>query len=293
MFLTAVRPVDDANQVPSFLPGGRPAVVLVHGVLGGPAELRSIGAALNRDGWTVQGVRLPGFGPEFERLAERRHLECVAAVRTALIAFQREPVLMLDLSFSMGGASALQFAAEAWSDALVLRAPLARFSAHWQGAALPAARLDMRRFRPFRRADHADPRIGRRFDCLSTGIDPDAPDPRRSRRGLRLPTSLRGQRHRVGRRADRLAPRADMRTMVVQRVQDTVVRPEQTRRLLQRLAAPIRYVEVTAGDDLPDARQAAWQEVEAAIHDFAAAAGAGTKPGSSALAIPVPLCHNC
>lgn len=45
-----------------FMPGGADGVLLIHGFTGSPSEMRLFGEALNRAGFTVFAVRLPGHG---------------------------------------------------------------------------------------------------------------------------------------------------------------------------------------------------------------------------------------
>ena len=54
----------DPRHAPFTLEGGQPAAVLVHGFPGTALEMRQVGESLNRAGWTVRGLCLPGFGPE-------------------------------------------------------------------------------------------------------------------------------------------------------------------------------------------------------------------------------------
>ena len=51
-----------------FFAGGRDAILLVHGFTGAPAEMRMMGEALNKEGYTVLGIRLAGHGTSAEDL---------------------------------------------------------------------------------------------------------------------------------------------------------------------------------------------------------------------------------
>jgi esterase/lipase len=57
--------------------GNGPAALLVHGFPGTPAEMRPLAESLHAQGWTTQGVLLPGFGPDFPSLMERHPQEWV------------------------------------------------------------------------------------------------------------------------------------------------------------------------------------------------------------------------
>ena len=56
------------DHEPFFFEGGTPAAVLIHGFPGTPLEMRPLGRELQEAGWTVHGIRLPGFGPELDQL---------------------------------------------------------------------------------------------------------------------------------------------------------------------------------------------------------------------------------
>lgn len=51
-----------------ILPGGRDGVLLVHGFTGAPAEMRLFGEYLNKEGFSVLGIRLAGHGTSAEDL---------------------------------------------------------------------------------------------------------------------------------------------------------------------------------------------------------------------------------
>ena len=50
------------NAWPFFLEGGEHAVLLTHGFTGTPAHMRPLGEYLHAQGFTVQGILLPGHG---------------------------------------------------------------------------------------------------------------------------------------------------------------------------------------------------------------------------------------
>ena len=65
---------------PFYLAGGETAVLLVHGFTGSPSEMRLYGEALNRAGFTVLALRLPGHGtsPEdMERTTAENWMDAV------------------------------------------------------------------------------------------------------------------------------------------------------------------------------------------------------------------------
>lgn len=103
------------NEPYLFLSTGsrKMGIVLVHGLLASPAELRSFGDTLRKHGYPVMGVRLAGHGTSPWDLHDRNWKDWLASVRDAcriLSAFVDEICLV---GFSLGGVLALRFAAEA------------------------------------------------------------------------------------------------------------------------------------------------------------------------------------
>ncbi len=87
-------------------------VVLVHGFLSSPAEVRPFAEVLTAAGYPVVGVRLSGHGTSPYDLRERSWSQWLASVRrgyNVLTAFAEEIYLV---GFSTGGALSLLFAAE-------------------------------------------------------------------------------------------------------------------------------------------------------------------------------------
>ena len=87
-------------------------VVLVHGLPASPAELKTFGERLEKQGYPVIGVRLAGHGTSPWDLKERSWPEWVKSVRRSydiLLAFCDQICLV---GFSTGGVASLVFAAE-------------------------------------------------------------------------------------------------------------------------------------------------------------------------------------
>jgi pimeloyl-ACP methyl ester carboxylesterase len=58
-------------------------------------------------------------------------------------------------------------------------------------------------------------------------------------------------------------------TLVIQGLQDPIVPPHRTQRLIRRLGNMARYYEVEGGHDLVDPQGAAWSQVKMHVRDFA------------------------
>jgi len=249
--------------------GGQPAALLVHGFPGTPAELRPLGESLHQANWTVEGLLLPGFGADIETLFERQASEWVTAVEQTLINLQRKHNPVLLIGYSMGAALTVQVAKTCPPTALVLLAPFWQVAPWWQRLIGLVLKPFFRQVRPFKKADFADPKVRRGMSNLFSSVDLDDTEVQQALRELAVPVSVFEHLFSVGQAAHRLAPEVAMPTLVVQGIEDEVVSPGKTRRLLQRLAGPLQYVEVSAGHDLVKPDQPGWAQVQKAVLAFA------------------------
>ena len=256
--------------------GGQPAAVLIHGFPGTPAELRPLGRSLHQAGWTVHGPLLPGFGPEIETLPQRQASEWIEAVRQAVAALQsrHDPVILI--GYSMGAALAMQAAVAQPPSGLVLVAPFQRIGTRWQQVVGFFMKPFLRYMRPFKKADFSDPEVREGFSKFFGGVDLDDPEIQHYLRELTVPVSLLEQIQRVGLTASRSAREIIQPVLVLQGTQDEVVNPRGTRKLMQRLAGPIQYIELAGGHDLLDPDRPTWPQVEHVVLNFA---GSFTKSG--------------
>jgi len=257
----------------SFLwQGGKPAVLLVHGFPGTPAEMRSLAEVLHSAGWTVQGLLLPGFGPEISDLGEYKYEDWLAAVEGALRRLGQDHAPVLLVGYSMGGALAVAAAARHAPDGLVLLAPFWRRGSSLQrvigkvlGPFLP------RYWRPLKTADLSDPEVRELFANLMPGLDLDDPDVQSELRRFSVPLSLLEQVDRAGRAGYREARYVGSPTLIVQGAADSLVKPEYTERLRRRFPCVPSYVVLDAGHDLIHPTQGEWAALVQAVRDFAAA----------------------
>jgi carboxylesterase len=268
-----VRPLQlfqEPEHQPFVWEGGLPAALLAHGFPGTPSEMRPLGASLHEAGWTVQGLLLPGFGPQIQTLSERRYAEWVTAVREALVALQGQHAPVLLVGYSLGAALALQVAAARPPSGLILLAPFLRMAENpVQRILWPILKRIFPRVRPFAKIDLSDPQVRASVIKFMPGVDLEDADVQQQIRAFTVPTSLLDQLRDAGRAAYRLAAQVDVPTLVVQGTQDEVARPRHTRRLLRRLPGPVRAHEVTGGHDLLKPDQLAWFQVERTVLDFA------------------------
>ena len=88
------------------------AVLLIHGFLAGPAEMRSLGERLHSQGYHVLGVRLKGHGTSPWDLHERNWEEWLGSVKRGYDIIKAFSETVHIIGFSTGGLLALLFAAK-------------------------------------------------------------------------------------------------------------------------------------------------------------------------------------
>lgn len=102
------------------LPGARArgGVLLLHGMSDSPYSLRALGERLNREGYWVVGLRLPGHGTAPSGLKHVRWEDMAAAVRLAMAHLRTRvgdaPTHII--GYSSGGALAVDFTLDAMDD---------------------------------------------------------------------------------------------------------------------------------------------------------------------------------
>jgi carboxylesterase len=119
-----------------YLPGvGAECVVMVHGYTGTPGELRLLGDYLNKLGFGVIGVRLPGHGTTVEDLKKTTfndwYEEVVKNVSQARTAARHVSII----GTSMGAAVVLKVAANLpVHKTIVMSTPIKTYNKHYQYA---------------------------------------------------------------------------------------------------------------------------------------------------------------
>jgi carboxylesterase len=255
---------------PYLWPGGAAAALLLHGFPGTPAETRPLGQLLHDAGWTVEGLLLPGFGTEIERLGEYRYGDWVRATVQALRRLQARHRPILLAGFSMGAAVATIAAANAQPDGLALLAP---FSGQVGpiGAIMPVLRRLIPTVKPFRlfKPDFSNPEVRKGMTTFLPGIDLADPNMQRQILDLTIPLSIIDEVRMVGEGARQAAGAVDAATLIIQGADDKVVAPKASRQLVYAFAQPARYVEIAAAHDLLDASGPGWPDVAEALLAFA------------------------
>jgi carboxylesterase len=250
----------------SFVLGrSKKRALLVHGFPGTPAELLTLAEFLVTQGFEVHGPLLPGFGTEIAALGKTRWQAWVAAAQHAWETLQEGAEVAVLVGFSMGGAVAVNVAANVAAqtrpDQLVLIAPFWRL-ADPRARFLPVARYVLPELKPFGSADFSTAVVRAQFARLEPTLDLDDPVVQRTlREEVVLPTSSLVEVQRLGGSAYRAAPGVTSPTLLLQGRDDTTVYPADTRRLALRLGGPVTLIELPAGHQLIEPRGAGHREL--------------------------------
>lgn len=92
------------------------SVLLIHGLLASPAELRDYGKYLAKQGYTVLGIRLKGHGTSPYALREQSWEDWYGCVRRGFDILKEHCQNIFIVGFSTGGALALKLAAEQYPE---------------------------------------------------------------------------------------------------------------------------------------------------------------------------------
>ena len=272
----------DPVHQPFFLGGGGAAALLVHGFPGTPAEMRPLAEALHREGWSVQGILLPGFGSQFAEILQRGYPDWLAAVEQALQTLKQKYSPVLLIGYSLGGALSLAAAAQNEPDGLVLLSPFWRLGTTLQRVVGMVLRPFLPRyFRPLQKADLGDPKLQQSLENFFPDVDMRDPEVQDWLRSLQVPISVIDQLLKTGRQGFRSARSVGVPSLVVQGAEDELVRPGKTQMLVQRLTAPrpgsgsgdghggiTRYLEIPGGHNIIDKDEAGWDRLEQALIEF-------------------------
>lgn len=259
---------DDEHQ-PFFWQGGQPAVLLIHGFMGTPAEMRPLASELHQANWTVQGLLLPGFGQQIDTLFDRRYRDWLEATHAALAKLQEKHRPVLLIGYSMGAAVALNVAADTSPDKLILLAPFLRIGNTVHHLIWQVVRRLLPYPKPFRKANFSDARISEFFGGLIPELDLEDPKVQEDLRQLSVPARFVDQVIGVGWTAEKVAKRIQTPTLIIQGTQDQAVKPAMTRQLLQKLPGPIAYLELETDHDLVKSTNPSFQQVAQTILTFA------------------------
>lgn len=274
----------DPVHQPFFLAGGTAAALLVHGFPGTPAEMRPLAETLHEQGWTVQGILLPGFGSQFAEILERGYSDWLEAIEQAMQTLKQKYSPVLLIGYSLGGALSLGVSARFQPDGLVLLAPFWRLGTPLQRLIGVVLRPFLPRyFRPLQKADFTDPNLRQSLQDFFPDIDLKDTEVQTWLRNLQVPISVIDQIMKTGKQAYRSARSIGIPALVVQGAEDELVRPQNTQILVERLAAGdgaavnrgprqpgggLRYLEIPGGHNIIDRDKQSWERLEKALNEF-------------------------
>jgi len=92
-----------AGSEPFDFPGGDHGCLIVHGFTGTPVEVRPLGEALHRRGYTVIGVRLAGHGTSPEDLNKKHWEDWISSVESGCASLEGRCSRIFYAGLSMGG----------------------------------------------------------------------------------------------------------------------------------------------------------------------------------------------
>ena len=284
-----------SRHLPYFWPGDgnpsgdKPAALFVHGFPGTPAEMRPLSLELHKQGWTVQGLLLPGFGPQINNL-ETMHVEdWLEAIQSAVQSMRNQFSPLILVGYSMGATLVIHLAASQseagringsnlanqffthgrgfddppFVDGLVLLAPFIWEDAWWQHLVLPVLSLFIPTYvQPLKRRDLSNPQTRNVLQELLPEVDLNDPEIQDALQQVTIPLSIFGEIMRAGQKAYHSLTQIKIPALIVQGSQDQVVRPDRTRRIFKRFPLTLEYQEVPAGHKLIDPQNPAWDQIQ-------------------------------
>jgi len=260
------------DHEPFIFEGGQPAAVLVHGFPGTALEMRPLGRELNAAGWTVSGIRLPGFGPELADIIEYRNPDWLEAVLEACQTLQNQgyaPLLLVGYSF--GGALALQAAAQLPLDGLVLIAPLTWREPGWGKTLVDFFRtLLPLSVHPFRYLPINQPGMAAQYQHYLPEINFDDPVQRDELTHFQFPLAVLDRLREVGKAGLQAAESVQSPTLILHSSEDQIIQPRSIDQLETRLTGSVTRETVKGPHSLTMPHHPAFKTIAAKTLRFAA-----------------------
>jgi len=239
--------------------------MLVHGFTGTPVDMHAIADLLFGMGLDCHVPLLPGMGPDIANLPEATAGSWREAVLDQWNQFTSRFRRTLLVGYSMGGAAAIQMAAQAPPELLVLLAPFHRINDR-RAVLLPVARKVIREFNLLGAVDFGNPTVRQWFKAALPDVDIDDPE---NQRKLRDETGIASgtidELRRFGTIAWREARQVTAPVVVIQGHQDIVVNPRHTRRLCDRFPTLQAYHEIPGDHLLPMDAMPSWPRLRSLI----------------------------
>jgi esterase/lipase len=234
-----------------FFRGGSNAVLFVHGFPGSPAQLHPIAEVLHSDGWTAQGILMPGSGRDISRLSSLSGTEWRSTIQTTVADLSAKYERVLVVAYSMGAAMTCASLSPNDVDGLVLIAPY-----QWKESLLDRITWTFFRpmmpdfYRPFRKSDLSDPDVRAQLAKYFPEDHLDTPEGQQDIRSIALPLRMIATLRTTVRSAyGSKWEGSQVPILMIQGAEDTIVDPRRSRSLAQRWGGLTRYEEI-AGDHL-------------------------------------------
>lgn len=221
---------------PFILQGTHTAVLLIHGFPGTPSEMRPLIPIFRQHNFTVRGVLLPGFGVDIETLPTRSYADWVTFLVDEARQLRQTHDRLLIAGFSMGGALAIRLAYELGAiDGLLLYAPFWKIDhVAWRAMPVIQALFPQPRIFKYLPMDFNKPEVRDGIARFMPNADLDDPQVRAEIRDFRLPVRMFAQIHKAGHEAYRYAPKITCPTLILQGLEDDLVRPSLTEQFARR-----------------------------------------------------------
>lgn len=252
------------------LEGGRPAILMVHGFPGTPQEMRSLGDALNRQGWTVRLMCLPGHGSAYRSLLQTRAQEWERSVQEELAVLQvlHSPVLLV--GYSLGAGLSMPAAAKLKPDGLILLAPFWIDEPWWVKVLIWVVRPFLPvAVNPFKYMRVDTPRLKVAIEDIVPDFDLSVPVVQAALQQFQLPLIF-AEQFRLMSRWVRTSAREirGIPVLLVQAAEDQIVRKQSTQKIIRWVPANITYREVPGDHNLNLQSHPGYSQVEQTVLDF-------------------------
>jgi len=246
------------------------AALLIHGFPGTPAEMTPVAMQLHESGWAVCAPLLPGFGQDIDQIGNYAYQHWVEALGKHLNRLQQEHDRTIIVGYSMGGALAMQLAATHPIQGLALFSPFWQMN-HFIWHLVPIFKRLFPQVKPFKlfRLSLDDPEMRKSIQEWMPDINLDDTETQKQIIEMTIPLNIFDQIRIAGKRAYQSARQIQSPTLVIQGTQDVVVPAAMTRRMLNRIASAVHYVEVNAAHDLIDPFAPHWPHATKHLSDFA------------------------
>lgn len=255
-----------AAAQPFFCSGNNTGLLLIHGFMGLPGEMRPLGEYLSGHGYTVSGMLVARHGQHPEKLYGVRWPEWYASVETAYNELREQCDRVFVIGFSMGGLLALHLAAQNRIDGVATLAGALQLAGGWPLRTLPVVRYVMPWFYPMQHANFDDPHI--RSDLAEKMGEMNWDDPAviaELRRSIRIPTGAIYELVKLGAAVRRELPRITAPALVLQGRRDQTVAPASAEVIYEKLGSSDKHLAWfdRSGHQLPNdvERHAVWRAI--------------------------------